>query len=208
MARHKRRPVLSRPNYTMSVIAIVGMPGSGKTTVGRHLARRLGRQFVDSDHELERELGCTVKQYFEVHGEASFRDAESAVLARLCEDAGKEANISGIVLATGGGAVLRPENRACLRAQAWVVYLRSSPVELAKRLRYDKTRPLLQGGHAGERLQNLFEQRDHLYQEAAHFSVDTGRPSVHMLVNTIAMQHEMRDLATVTPATQRSQSPL
>ena len=181
---------------TMSVIAIVGMPGSGKTTVGRHLARRLNLRFVDSDHELERELGCSVKQYFEIHGEASFRDAESAVIARLCADVGTQ----GMVLATGGGVVIRPENRQCLRTNAWVVYLRASPGELAKRLRHDKTRPLLQGGNAAQRLQSLFEQRDPLYQETAHFSVDTGRPSVNMLVNTIAMQHEMRDLSAPAAA--------
>ena len=180
----------------MSVIAIVGMPGSGKTTVGRHLARRLGLRFVDTDHELERELGCSVKQYFEVHGEDSFRDAEAAVIARLCTQGTQNAaDGSGMVLATGGGAVLRPENRACLRGHAWVVYLRSHPAELAKRLRHDKTRPLLQGGNAAQRLQTLFEQRDPYYHEAAHFTVDTGRPSVNMLVNTIAMQYEMRDLA-------------
>ena len=92
----------------MSVIAIVGMPGSGKTTVGRHLARRLGLRFIDTDHELERELGCSVKQYFEIHGEDSFRDAEAAVIARLCTQGTQNAaDGSGVVLATGGGAVLR-----------------------------------------------------------------------------------------------------
>ncbi|MFB0914741.1 MAG: shikimate kinase, partial [Burkholderiaceae bacterium] len=81
---------------------------------------------------------------------------------------------------------------------AWVVYLRSSPAELAKRLRFDTVRPLLQGGNAAKRLQDLFDQRDDFYKETAHFTVDTGRPSVHMLVNTIAMQFEMRGLTQLS----------
>ena len=157
----------------MSVIAIVGMPGSGKTTVGRHLAKRLNLRFVDSDHEIERELGCSIKHYF-VDGRA------------------------GTVISTGGGVVLRSDNRHELRANTWVVYLRSSPAELAKRLRFDTIRPLLQGGNAAKRLQDLFDQRDDFYKETAHFTVDTGRPSVHMLVNTIAMQFEMRGLTQLS----------
>ena len=177
----------------MSVIAIVGMPGSGKTTVGRHLAKRLNLRFVDSDHEIERELGCSIKQYFEVEGEQAFRDVEQRVIAELCKHPPSE-GFDGTVIATGGGAVLRSDNRHALRTHAWVVYLRSSPLELAKRLRFDKSRPLLQGGNAARRLQDLFAQRDGFYKEAAHFTADTGRPSVHMLVNTIAMQYEMRGL--------------
>jgi shikimate kinase len=177
----------------MSVIAIVGMPGSGKTTVGRHLAKRLNLRFVDSDHEIERELGCSIKQYFELEGEQAFRDVEQRVIASLCQYPPHE-GLDGMVLATGGGAVLRAENRRELRAGAWVVYLRSHPAELAKRLRFDKSRPLLQGGNAAKRLQDLFDQRDAYYKETAHFTADTGRPSVHMLVNTIAMQYEMRGL--------------
>jgi shikimate kinase len=181
----------------MSVIAIVGMPGSGKTTVGRHLAKRLNLRFVDSDHEIERELGCSIKHYFDIQGEPAFRDVEHNVIANLCHSRPDDGR-AGTVISTGGGVVLRSDNRHELRANTWVVYLRSSPAELAKRLRFDTVRPLLQGGNAAKRLQDLFDQRDNFYKETAHFTVDTGRPSVHMLVNTIAMQFEMRGLTQLS----------
>ena len=115
------------------------------------------------------------------------------MIANLCQDPPTD-GFDGTVIATGGGAVLRSDNRQALKQHAWVVYLRSNPIELAKRLRFDKSRPLLQGGNAAKRLQDLFAQRDGFYKDAAHFTADTGRPSVHMLVNTIAMQFEMRGL--------------
>lgn len=170
-----------------TTVVLVGLPGAGKSTVGRQLARRLGTQFVDSDHVIEDRLGCSIREYFDREGEQAFRDLEQAVLAELVQR-------PGIVLSTGGGAVLRPANRAALKAGGWVVYLKSSPAELFKRLRHDKTRPLLQGGDPLQKLKDLYRVRDPLYREVAHHTVETGRPSVTALVNHIAMQLEQRAL--------------
>ena len=118
-------------------IALVGMPGCGKSTVGRHLARQLHWRHVDSDTEIERQIGSSIRAFFEQHGEAAFRDIEQQVLERLSLE-------RGTVISTGGGAVLREANRQALSANAEVVYLRSSPEELFRRLRHDTQRPLLQ----------------------------------------------------------------
>lgn len=160
------------------------MPGGGKSTVGRQLAKRMGCQFVDSDAVVEKRVGTTIRRYFEQHGEASFREIEAAVLDELTA-------IPQVVIATGGGAVLRPENRRHLRDRCRVVYLRSSPEELYRRLRHDTSRPLLQVDDPLGRLRDLYAQRDPLYRETAHFIVETGRPSVGSLVNTVLMQLEL-----------------
>ncbi|MEJ8837941.1 shikimate kinase [Ramlibacter sp. AN1133] len=165
-------------------ITLVGMPGSGKTTVGRQLARRLGLPFFDSDHVIEERLGCSIREYFAREGEAAFRDLEQQVLAQLAQG-------PAAVIATGGGAVLREANRECLRAAGPVVYLRSTPEELYRRLRHDTTRPLLQVADPLARLRELYAQRDPLYQQAAHYRIETGRPSVPRLVNMILMQLEL-----------------
>ena len=170
-------------------ITLIGMPGSGKTTVGRQLARRLGLPFFDSDHVIEERLGCSIREYFAREGEAAFRDLEQRVLAELAQG-------TRAVIATGGGAVLREANRECLRAAGPVVYLRSSPEELYRRLRHDTTRPLLQVADPLAKLRELYEQRDPLYLQAAHFRIETGRPSVPRLVNMILMQLELDGGAT------------
>jgi shikimate kinase len=176
----------------MSVrIALVGLPGGGKSTVGRQLARRLRLDFVDSDAVIEQRLGCSIRSYFERMGEAAFRDVEEAVIAELVQR-------PGCVLATGGGAVLRPANRQALHGQATVVYLRSSPEELFRRLRHDTQRPLLQVADPLAKLKELYRQRDPLYRETAHFVVETGRPSVTSLVNMVVMQLELAGV--VSPA--------
>ncbi|MES2942366.1 MAG: shikimate kinase [Pseudomonadota bacterium] len=168
----------------MCVISLVGLPGSGKSTVGRQLARRLRLSFFDSDHEIEQQLGCSIREYFEREGEDRFRDVEQSVLDQLsCSPGG--------ILSTGGGAVLRPENRKNLRERTHVVYLSSSPDELFRRLRHDVNRPLLQVADPLSRLRDLHTLRDPLYRETAHFIIETGRPSVSALVNTIAMQLEL-----------------
>lgn len=166
------------------MISLVGLPGSGKSTVGRQLARRLGLPFIDSDPEIERRIGCSIREYFEREGEERFRDAEESTIADITQ------THQG-VLSTGGGTVLRPANRACLRATGHVIYLRSSPEEVFKRLRHDRNRPLLQVGDPLQRLKDLFALRDPLYRETAHFVVETGRPSVATLVNMITMQLEL-----------------
>lgn len=160
------------------------MPGSGKSTVGRQLARRLNWRFADSDVEIERELGCPIRSYFEQYGEAAFRDVEQRVLEQLV-------GAPNQVLATGGGAVLREANRTRLAAGGSVVYLRSTPEELFRRLRRDTHRPLLQVGDPLRRLRELFHARDPLYRSSAHFVIETGRPTVKMLVGTILMQLEL-----------------
>lgn len=165
-------------------IALVGMPGSGKSTVGRHLARRLGLPFFDSDHVIELRLGCAIRDYFAQAGEAAFRDVEEKVIAEL-------AGSASAVIATGGGAVLREANRQRLSDGAQVVYLRSTPEELFRRLRHDTQRPLLQVADPLARLRALYAERDPLYRETSHFQIDTGRPSVPTLANMIVMQLEL-----------------
>ncbi len=174
------------------------MPGSGKSTVGRHVARQLGLLFVDTDPVIEQRIGCSIRDYFETQGEAAFRDVEQAVIDDVTQ-------LGGHVVATGGGAVLREANRLALHERTTVVYLRSSPEDLARRLRHDSHRPLLQGNSDPlRRLRALFQDRDPLYRRTAHFVIETGRPSVHSLVNMVLMQLE---LAGVVPAASRPGAP-
>lgn len=161
------------------------MPGSGKSTVGRQLARRLQLPFTDSDHVIEARLGYSIRQYFEQEGEARFRDLEASVIDELTRDPRRG------VLSTGGGSVLRPENRRHLHDRGRVIYLKSSPDELLRRLRHDRNRPLLQVDDPLGRLRDLYAIRDPLYRETAHFTIETGRPTVAMLVNMIVMQIEL-----------------
>ena len=175
-------------------ITLVGLPGSGKSTIGRQLARRLGVPFVDSDQVIEARLGCSIRQYFEQQGEDAFRDVEQAVLDDLSQ------HHHG-VLSTGGGSVLREVNRRHLRERGHVVYLRTSPEDVYRRLRHDTVRPLLQVEDPLGRLRSLYQARDPLYREAAHFVLDTGRPSVATLVNKLVMQLELSGVLPLkTPA--------
>ena len=166
------------------MISLVGLPGSGKTTVGRQLARRLQLPIVDADHAVEARIGCSIREYFEREGEARFRDMEQDVLDELTQSPDK-------VLSTGGGAVLREANRQHLQQRGRVVYLKSTPEELFRRLRHDTNRPLLQVADPLLKLKNLFAERDPLYRDVAHFTLETGRPSVATLVNMIVMQLEL-----------------
>lgn len=165
------------------VLSLVGLPGSGKTTIGRQLARRLGLPFSDSDQVIEQRLGCTVREYFEREGEPRFREFEAQVIDELTRQDG--------VLSTGGGAVLRAENRERLHKRSKVVYLRSQPEELGRRLRNDSQRPLLQVNDPLQKLRDLYAARDPLYRETAHYVIETGRPSVSALVNLVLMQLEL-----------------
>ena len=173
------------------MISLIGLPGSGKTTVGRQLSRRLRVPFLDSDTVIEQQLGCSIREFFEREGEQRFRDIEASVIDELTQS-------NEGVLSTGGGAVLRPENRAHLHDRTRVVYLNSSPDDLFRRLRHDKNRPLLQVADPLGRLRDLHTQRDPLYRETAHFLVDTGRPSVASLVNMILMQLDMDGAAAAS----------
>jgi shikimate kinase len=165
-------------------VALVGLPGAGKSAIGRRLAQRLQLPFVDSDHVIEERIGCSIRDYFEREGEASFRDLEQSVIAELA------AAPHGVV-ATGGGCVLREANRQALRAGFHVLYLRSLPEDLFRRLRHDVKRPLLQVADPLGRLRELHEARDPLYRETAHETVETGRPSISVVVNIIVMQLEL-----------------
>ncbi len=170
--------------FVTYLCSLVGLPGSGKSTVGRQLARRLGLPFHDSDHAIETRLGCSIREFFEREGEDRFRDLESEVLDGLTSQ-------GPAVVSTGGGSVLRPINRERLHQRTQVVYLRSSPDEVFRRLRHDRNRPLLQVEDPLQRLKDLFAVRDPLYRETAHFTIETGRPSVASLVNMVVMQLEL-----------------
>lgn len=168
------------------------------------MAKRLNARFVDSDTVLEERIGMPIRSFFEQRGEAAFRDEEEAVIDELT----KAAEQYPVVLATGGGAVLRPANRERLRTRSTVVYLRSTPEELFRRLRHDTQRPLLQVSDPLGKLRELYEQRHPLYEETAHYTVDTGRPSVATLVNMIMMQLDMAGIASgVAPGGQASEPP-
>ncbi|RRS05277.1 shikimate kinase [Aquabacterium soli] len=183
------------------MIALIGLPGGGKSTVGRQLAKRLNARFVDSDAVLEERIGMPIRSYFEQHGEAAFRDEEEAVIDVLtASDADK-----ALVIATGGGAVLRERNREHLKSRCTVIYLRSSPDELYRRLRHDTQRPLLQVADPMAKLRELYDQRHPLYEQTAHYVVDTGRPSVGSLVNMIIMQLEMAGL--IPPSSNPADAP-
>lgn len=168
------------------------MPGSGKSTVGRQLARRLDLPFLDSDQLIEQRLGCSIREFFAREGEAAFREIEEQVLRELAQGA-------SAVVATGGGAVVREATRNALREGGKVVYLRSSPEELYRRLRHDRQRPLLQVADPLAKLRELHAARDPLYREAAHFHIETGRPSVPTLVNMIVMQLELAGVLPLAP---------
>lgn len=169
------------------ILSLVGMPGCGKSTVGRHLARHLGLRVVDSDNEIERRIGMPIRDFFAAHGEDAFRDVEQEVLDELTQQ-------TDLVLATGGGAVLRPSNRDALHSRTHVFYLRSTPEELFRRLRHDTQRPLLQVADPQRRLRELFRERDPLYRRTAHFVVETARPSVPALIGMVLMQLELAGL--------------
>ena len=166
-------------NLQSGNLILIGMMGSGKTTVGRALARQLDKEFVDSDEEIQRRTGVTIPHIFDVEGEAGFRQRESAAIADL-------AMRSNIVLATGGGAVLAAQNREILRQNGLVIYLKASVQDLWQRTRNDRNRPLLQTGNPRAKLTELFEQRDPLYMEAADIVMPSSKQSVHALVQKLA----------------------
>jgi len=158
--------------------------GAGKSTVGKVLAKRLGRRFLDADHVIEERCGVKIPVIFEMEGEEGFRKREAQVIREITTE-------HDIVLATGGGAVLFPDNRQALSEQGTVIYLHANPNELWHRTKGGEGRPLLSNGDARKILENLYAVRDPLYREIADHVIETGKPSVNQLVNTLIMQLEL-----------------
>jgi shikimate kinase len=167
-----------RPMMHAGNLYLVGMMGAGKSTIGRLLARRLKLRFFDCDLEIERRCGVKIPLIFEIEGEAGFRARESEVLAELSA-------LQGIVLATGGGAVLSPQNRRRLAERGTVLYLRARPEDLYHRVRHDRNRPLLASGDPLRRLRELHAERDPLYASIADIVIDSGKQSVPALAREL-----------------------
>ena len=162
-------------------IFLVGPMGVGKTTIGRQLASLLGYEFIDSDRAIEERTGASIPWIFDMEGEEGFRRREQSVIDELTMG-------SSIVLATGGGAVIKPENRACLKQRGIVVYLKAELDELLARTRNDKNRPLLQTDDPRARLQALLEQREPWYLDVADIVFDTQHQNIKSAANTLLKQ--------------------
>jgi shikimate kinase len=170
-----------RPSNPSSSIFLIGMPGAGKSTIGKSLSKRLGLKFIDADKEMVSRTGVPIATIFEIEGEAGFRAREVELIAELVTR-------PGLVLATGGGAILNAESRRLLHESGAVVYLRTSLAKLCERTQRDAKRPLLQGVDALATLTQLLAVREPLYSETAHFTVESGHGSVSKLVESIVQQ--------------------
>ena len=159
-------------------IFLIGLMGAGKTTIGRQIASELSLDFYDSDHEIEERTGVTITHIFDIEGESGFRKRETTVLDELTLK-------KGIVLATGGGAILKSENRQFLMSRGTTIYLYASIETLVERTSKDRNRPLLQIGNPQTKLEELFEVRDPLYRETADVIIDTGKDSVRLSLKEI-----------------------
>ncbi len=165
------------------------MMGAGKSAVGRVLAARLGREFIDADHEIEARTGVSIATIFEVEGEAGFRRREEQVIDEMSR------RDDGIVLATGGGALLSAATRERLKERGFTIYLHAKAHDLWLRTRHDSNRPLLACADPKRRLEELLVVREPQYREVADLVVETGRPSVSRLVDSLAQRlQEHRDL--------------
>ena len=163
-----------------SIIALVGLPGSGKSTVGKQLAKLLHCKVIDSDALIEEYVGCSIAQYFEREGQDAFRDLEAQALQEIVQMQ------ESMVLATGGGIILRAANRALLKERCFVVYLHADAAQLYVRLKNDRTRPLLQNTDILAKLEQLYSERHSLYAEAAHLQVESTLQSAQVLAEQIA----------------------
>jgi shikimate kinase len=163
-------------------IFLVGLMGAGKTTIGRQLAKSLSLPFYDSDKAIEESTGVDIPTIFEFEGEEGFRDREQRMIQQLTQ-------LKGIVLATGGGAILREENRILLKENGFIVYLQCSIERILERTRRDTQRPLLKTENPRERIESLFAQREHLYLACADFIIDTGIMQSKVVVNHILEEY-------------------
>ena len=152
--------------------------GAGKTTIGKLLAKHMGKSFYDTDHEMEKRTGVKISTIFELEGEAGFRKRETSIIQELSQ-------LSNIIMATGGGAILAEENRRLLKANGIVIYLRANVNELCHRMRNDKHRPLLQNVDIRAKLEQLYAERNPLYTETAALIYDTGNQPVANILNQI-----------------------
>ena len=168
---------------TSGNLVLVGMMGSGKTTMGRQLAKHLGKVFVDSDEEIIKRTGVTIPHIFDIEGEAGFRQREAAAIRELV---GRD----NMVLATGGGAVLDEQNRALLQQNGIVIYLKASAHDLWLRTRHDRNRPLLQTDNPHAKLTELFQLRDPLYRKMSDIVVQSGKQNAHALMLHLADEIE------------------
>lgn len=173
------------PPLSSLPVVLVGLPGAGKTTVGRNLAKSRNLRFLDTDQLIESQIGCTIREFFETHGESAFREIESSTISDLIGS-------TDCLISTGGGAVISSENRQKLQQHFNCIYLRATPEDLYRRLRHDKKRPLLQVADPLQAIRHLFAVRDPLYLEVAKVVVDTGRPSVGALVAVIERELQLQ----------------
>ena len=160
---------------TVDRLFLIGMMGAGKSTVGRLLARRCGFEFIDCDRELESRSGVSVATIFELEGEESFRRREAALIDELTQR-------PRTVLATGGGAILAEENRRHLRQRGLAIYLRATVDEILRRTQKDRARPLLQTADRRGRIEQLLAEREALYAQIAHVTVQSGSSNPNRLV--------------------------
>lgn len=159
-------------------IILVGLMGAGKSTIGRNLAKRLNKEFYDSDRVIEERTGVDIATIFEIEGEQGFRDREVQVIEELCL-------MKDIVLATGGGVILREENRTNLKKHGHVIYLCTTAELLYSRIRFDKSRPLMQTNNPLDTLKNLLEKREPFYKEVSDLVITTGKQKATVIVKRI-----------------------
>jgi shikimate kinase len=164
-----------------SRIFLIGPMGTGKTTIGSQLAHGLKFAFVDSDQELEARTGASISLIFDVEGEAGFRERECKIIDELTQR-------NDVVVATGGGVVMRPENCDCLSQRGFVIYLKSPVEALIQRVRFDQSRPLLRTVDPEQTLRDLMVVREPLYSSIADFVIDTGALTVKQVIKKIMSQ--------------------
>ncbi|MDP4650497.1 MAG: shikimate kinase AroK [Haliea sp.] len=162
-------------------VFLVGPMGAGKSTIGKYLARQLGLAFADTDTEIEHRTGADIPWIFDVEGEAGFRDREQQVVEEMTL-------MDDIVLATGGGVIMRPENREALGNRGFVIYLHATVDEQVRRTRNDRKRPLLRLGNPATILRDLMAVRDPLYRDIADHVIDTDGCSPRMVAQRLMQE--------------------